>query len=139
MKPNDRVHRIQDQQPTEATVLQVQHDSALIAYDEGGEGWWPVTALTIIDDTNWPAFKRAMLTDPDINAAIATALPTAPLAVLALPTALNNATDGDYADFRSCWTVIRRVASLPPAVIAAVHAEAQAANLPPSFLELLIP
>lgn len=137
MKPADRVNRVQEQQPAGATVLEVRWENVLIEYDEGGQGWWPIGSLSIIDDTDWPAFKRAMLTSPEVNAALSAAMATAPLAVLALPTALERAVSGDYSDFRGCWAAIRRAAAVPQAVVDAVVAEAQAANLPEGFVEAL--
>jgi hypothetical protein len=47
----DRVRRIEDREITAATVLEIAETDGeaicLIAYDEGGEGWWPETALTL--------------------------------------------------------------------------------------------
>ena len=47
-----RVDRIEDREVTGATILQLQIDEsneqyscAEIQYDEGGSGWWPLTAL----------------------------------------------------------------------------------------------
>jgi hypothetical protein len=49
MKIADRVSRDEDRETTGATVLDVQGEGeeamALIDYDEGGQGWWPVSAL----------------------------------------------------------------------------------------------
>ena len=47
MTIDDRVIRIETRETTGATVLAIDGDSALIAYDEGGEGWWPFDALTV--------------------------------------------------------------------------------------------
>lgn len=48
-----KVDRIEDREVTGATILQLQideinpqHSCAEIQYDEGGSGWWPLTALT---------------------------------------------------------------------------------------------
>jgi hypothetical protein len=41
----DRVNRIEDREITGATVLEVDRDVALIAYDEGGEGYWSFDSL----------------------------------------------------------------------------------------------
>jgi hypothetical protein len=49
MQINDRVRRDEARATTGATVLALEGAGAeavaLIAYDEGGEGWWPVAAL----------------------------------------------------------------------------------------------
>lgn len=50
MTPGDRVNRIEAREVTGATVLAVEGDYALITYDEGGEGWWPVDYLEPIPD-----------------------------------------------------------------------------------------
>lgn len=41
----DRVERIEDREITAATVVAVDRENVEIAYDEGGSGWWPVSAL----------------------------------------------------------------------------------------------
>jgi hypothetical protein len=44
-----RVRRREDRETVGATVIEVADTDdgvmCLIAYDEGGEGWWPATAL----------------------------------------------------------------------------------------------
>lgn len=40
-----RVDRVEDRLVTGATVLEIDNDMALIAYDEGGQGWWPASLL----------------------------------------------------------------------------------------------
>lgn len=47
MQIGDRVNRIEDREIVGATVIAVDGDNALIAYDEGGEGWWPTDALEL--------------------------------------------------------------------------------------------
>lgn len=137
MKPYDRVNRIQQEQPTGATVLEVRWDNVLIEYDEGGEGWWPIGCVSIIDNTNWPAFKMAMLGNPDVKTAVLAALPIEPLAALGLANSLDRAIDGDYDDFRGCWLAIRRAVGVPRAVRETILSEAQTANLPQAFLDVL--
>ena len=41
----DRVKRVEDQGTTGATVLETDGENVLIAYDEGGTGWWPVSSI----------------------------------------------------------------------------------------------
>lgn len=41
----DRVNRVEDRDEVGATVVEIDGESVLIAYDEGGEGWWPASAL----------------------------------------------------------------------------------------------
>jgi hypothetical protein len=45
MKVNDRVNRKEHAEITGATVLEIDGENALISYDEGGEGWWPLDCL----------------------------------------------------------------------------------------------
>lgn len=47
-----RVDRIEDREVTGATIIKIQLDSdryenscAELEYDEGGSGWWPLTAI----------------------------------------------------------------------------------------------
>ena len=45
----ERVHRIEDREHTGGSVLEAVQTSEgptyLIAYDEGGQGWWPEDTL----------------------------------------------------------------------------------------------
>lgn len=139
MKPKDRVNRLQDQQPTAATVLEVRWDTVLIEYDEGGQGWWPINCLTIIDNSDWPTFKGTALSHPALNAAIAAAIPTAPAAALALPAALLRAEQGDPADFRGCWRAVCAAAPVAAETVTELVALAERCNLPADFVAALQP
>ena len=139
MKPTDRVNRIQEQQPTAATVLEVRWDIVLIEYEEGGQGWWPINCLTIIDNTDWPTFKAVALSHPALNQAIAAAIPTAPAAALALPAALLRAEQGDPGDFRGCWRAVVVAAPVAPETVAELVARAEQCNLPAEFVAALSP
>jgi len=52
MLRNARVKRIENRKSTAATVLDTDGENVLIAYDEGGEGWWPISSLEAIDDVS---------------------------------------------------------------------------------------
>ncbi len=48
----DRVERLEDRETVGGVILDIQpavsadeSDTALIAYDEGGSGWWPMDQL----------------------------------------------------------------------------------------------
>jgi len=45
----DRVDRIEDREVTGATIISIEGEgdkmSVEIEYDEGGSGWWPVSAI----------------------------------------------------------------------------------------------
>ena len=45
MKVGDKVDRIENAEVTEATIMEIDGENVLIAYDEGGQGWWPINAL----------------------------------------------------------------------------------------------
>lgn len=49
----DRVDRIEDREITGATIISIQDsdDSIIVElqYDEGGSGWWPVSAIKPIN------------------------------------------------------------------------------------------
>ena len=47
MEVGTRVNRLEDRGVTGATVLQTDGENVLIFYDEGGEGWWPISALVV--------------------------------------------------------------------------------------------
>jgi hypothetical protein len=53
-EPGQRVRRIEDREITGATVLSVESGpdgrTYHIAYDEGGEGYWPETSLAAEED-----------------------------------------------------------------------------------------
>jgi hypothetical protein len=55
MKVGDIVNRIEDREIVGATILEVVKCSDeecvfLIAYDEGGQGWWPKDSLELVEE-----------------------------------------------------------------------------------------
>jgi hypothetical protein len=86
---------------------------------------------------DWEQFKKAMLSNPETNDALAAALPLAPLAVLALPAALLSATLGSPEDLCGCWLSIRRTGAVPEPTLQAIAAAAAASNLPAKIQEIL--
>ena len=48
MNIGDRVERIEDREVVGATVLEVDGESVLLEYDDGGTGWWPVDSLVAV-------------------------------------------------------------------------------------------
>jgi hypothetical protein len=52
-KIGDRVDRIEDRETTGATIISIQNltDDIVVElqYDEGGTGWWPVSAIKPIN------------------------------------------------------------------------------------------
>ena len=49
MNVGDKVNRLEDRETTEATVLEIDGENALIEYAEGGLGWWPIETLELVD------------------------------------------------------------------------------------------
>ena len=45
MEVGTRVNRLETREVTGATVLQTDGENVLIAYDEGGKGWWPLSSI----------------------------------------------------------------------------------------------
>ncbi|MCW0181288.1 MAG: hypothetical protein OJI70_05885 [Zavarzinia sp.] len=50
-EPGASVHRLENRESVGASVLAREGDHYLIAYDEGGEGWWPEAALAPAPET----------------------------------------------------------------------------------------
>lgn len=139
MKPSDRVNRFQEQQPAGATILEVRWDNALIEYDEGGQGWWPLGCLQLITTADWARFKRIALNSDTLNGIIATAYDSAPVAAGALASALLRAESGDVSDFADAWKTITRSVDVPAEVISGFVGVAQACQLPADFVAALSP
>jgi len=139
MKPSDRVDRLQSQQPTGATILEVRWDYALLEYDEGGQGWWPLGCLQIITTADWARFKRIALNSDTLNQIIAAAYDSAPVAAGALASALLRAESGDVSDFADAWKKIARAVSVPAEVTTGFVGVAQACQLPADFVAALSP
>jgi len=137
MKPSDRVDRLQSQQPTGATILEVRWDYALLEYDEGGQGWWPLGCLQIITTADWARFKRIALNSDTLNQIIAAAYDSAPVAAGALASALLRAESGDVTDFADAWKKITRAVSVPAEVTTGFVGVAQACQLPADFVAAL--
>ena len=134
MKPNTRVNRIQSTDPKGATIVQVHFDTVLLAYDEGGQGWWPINSMEPLTTANWPRFKAHVLTNPDINAALATALTTVPAAATALAPTLLRAEQGDPSDFAAAWAAVMQAAPLAPETLAELVSLARECELPEVFV-----
>ena len=42
---SSKVNRREEKAVTGSTVLRVEGENVLIAYDEGGDGWWPLSSF----------------------------------------------------------------------------------------------
>lgn len=49
MKIGDRVERIEERETTGAAVVEIDGEDIEIVYDEGGVGWWPRSALRVVE------------------------------------------------------------------------------------------
>lgn len=51
MNIGDKVNRIEDRDVVEAEVMELSEvgDIARLSYKEGGEGWWPVECIELIN------------------------------------------------------------------------------------------
>ncbi len=50
MKKGSTVKRVEDRETVEAVVLEIDENDVLIEYLEGGQGWWPIECLIVIDE-----------------------------------------------------------------------------------------
>jgi len=137
------VRRIEPPTNGLATVCEVQRNgddySIGINYAEGGQAWWPLECLEIVNDTtaDWARFKRIALNSDTLNQIIATAYESAPVAAGALASALLRAESGDVSDFADAWKKITRAVDVPAEVITGFVGVAQACQLPPDFVAAL--
>jgi hypothetical protein len=141
MKPSSRVNRSQEQQPAGATVREVQGENVLIEYDEGGEGWWPAGSLTIVDSTDWNAYRLA-LRDPiyvNIVAKSFTSTADAIYGAANISAALNSFQyQGLYQDYLECILRIMEGSTFSQVEKADIAARLLAlfnqCHLPPEFI-----
>lgn len=141
-------------QPTEPPA----HDPAAERVEEShplpvGDTWtqaWTVVPLTAEEQAawqqanrpaaDWGAFKTALLSSPDVNAALVAAMTAAPAAALALPAALMAVAEGrPDADFRACWTTLRQTGLISADLAIDVASVAAGCNLPDELVALLGP
>lgn len=140
---------------TPAATEPLEHDPATERVEEAmpalvGNTWtqqWAIVDLTpeeqqaIIDANrpgpDWAAFKTGLLASPDVNAALASSVSTAPAAALALPAATMALTSGVYGDFRACWITLREVGGISDVLRDQVAALATSCNLPAEVLAII--
>lgn len=149
-KINDRVRRLEDRQVTGATVADIRGGLLLLAYDEGGEGWWPESSVEPIapvgPQPEWVAFGVAVMTDSGIKTLLnqAIAMGESPLA-LGLASGLSDAAKGDSKVFLGhdgipgTWEMALGSGLVSPALAAHVQSLAVLYNLPAEFVERLNP
>lgn len=84
---------------------------------------------------DWSGFKAAILTSEELNAALVAAMPSAPTAVLALPSALMAVAEGRSPDdFRACWLQLRRLDLIPQPALDQVATLASDCHLPADLI-----
>jgi hypothetical protein len=139
MKTNTRVNRLEDRAQTGATVLQVAGGSVLIEYDEGGQGWWPIGALSIVVDERWVDFSAAIMAMPAINVMLGAVLQAAPGLYGGLAVGLQNASEGDSRVFLNSWHAAIAMTLVSEELITTVQEIAGEYDLPQEFIGALVP
>ena len=88
---------------------------------------------------DWARFKSVAMGSDTLNAILATAYQTVPVAAGALAPALMRCEAGDVADFATAWSVCCTAANVPSKVIAGFVGVATACHLPEEFVAALGP
>lgn len=88
---------------------------------------------------NWQLFKQFVISNPIINATLASALSGAPAAATALAPTLLACEQGQISDFAAAWAAVLTVAPLSATALAEIVSVAQACHLPAEFIATLIP
>jgi hypothetical protein len=88
---------------------------------------------------DWARFKRVALGSDTLNAILATAYQSVPVAAGALASALLRAESGDCADFAAAWSAITRAVPVSSEVAAGFAGVARACSLPSEFVAALQP
>jgi hypothetical protein len=88
---------------------------------------------------DWARFKRISLGSDSLNAILADAYQSAPVAAGALAPALLRCESGDANDFAASWAAIGRAVAVPPEVVATFVAVASDCHLPADFVAALQP
>lgn len=102
----------------------------------GNAGW--VVPPPPPPEPDWGRFKSTLLLDPAANAALASAMVSAPGAALALPAALMGLAAGQPpADFQAAWGALRGAGLVPPELLATISSLAQDCDLPGAFTQSL--
>ena len=86
---------------------------------------------------DWPRFKLAAFTSPDIKASLSSALGTNTTAATALAATLLRAEQGDITDFTVAWSAVLAAAPLAPDVLTELVSLAQECELPEGFVAAL--
>lgn len=141
MKASDRVFRIQDSEPRGATVRLVQGLSALIEYEEGGEGWWPIECLELDDPADWSRFRALTFGSSGFLLVLGQACqhenPEVRALAAILPTTYLLAEQGSIEPFRETWRAFAGSAGIPLELAEQATQAAVACQLPENFIEAL--
>ena len=87
---------------------------------------------------DWDTFKRTAISSPEVNQALAAAMPSAPIATNAVTPALMAVADGNPADdFRAVWLTLRRLNLIPQQTLDQLSVLAEKCNLPPDFIRVI--
>jgi hypothetical protein len=88
---------------------------------------------------DWARFKAVAMNSDSLNAILATAYQSVPVAAGALAPALMRCEAGDVVDFATAWSVCCTAANVPSKVIAGFVGVATACHLPEEFVAALGP
>ena len=134
--PSQKVNRIQDQSPTGATILEVRGDQLLLAYDEGGTGYWSADAVDLsADNPNYRGFWDAILISQVYQAVYGIATQSLPMntALTAFIAAFQDAKEGrpNVGAIQACIYLVMQAGDglLTSAHLAELQGAMDAANL----------
>lgn len=101
---------------------------------------WSVVALPPPPPApDWITFKTTALNSTSLNAILAEAYQSIPVAAGALAPALLLAEQGNITDFAISWAAICGAVTVPPEVVAGFVSVAEACNLPEAFVAVFEP
>lgn len=87
---------------------------------------------------DWATFKSAVLHNSVVNRTVATALAgAAPVAAMALSSALEKAISGNFDEFAACWAALLAVAPVTPEELEGLTAIGRSCHLPQGFMAAL--
>lgn len=124
-----------------------EHDPTLT--DDGWQQAWTIRPATADEITaydlahapapDWATFKTTALNSATLNAIVADAFQSAPVAAAALAPALLRAEGNGAGDFAAAWSAICAAVPVPAEVIAGFQQVATACHLPEEFVGALAP
>lgn len=102
-------------------------------------GWKLVDLPPQPPQPDWATFKATALSSSSLNAVLADAYQSVPVAAGALAPALLKAETNGADDFQAAWSAILAAVTVPSSVIEAFQDAATSCNLPAEFVQALSP